>query len=126
MDIVVQHSQLKEMQGGIQTFAEKYGLSARRTNRIQLCCEELIYEMLEHACSGENVVEISLDVTYAEVDNSVAITFSCAGKPYNPLDKDFDEEVGEENLGAMILHNLSKNYSHEYSAGVNKINFSLT
>ena len=125
-EISERHFDLMKMQGGIQTFAEKYGLSARRTNRIQLCCEELIYEMLEHACSGENVVEISLDVTYAEVDNSVAITFSCAGKPYNPLDKDFDEEVGEENLGAMILHNLSKNYSHEYSAGVNKINFSLT
>ena len=125
-EINERHFDLMKMQGGIQTFAEKYGLSARRTNRIQLCCEELIYEMLEHACAGENIVEILLDVTYAEVDNSVAITFTCAGKPYNPLDKDFDAEVDEENLGAKILHNLSQNYSHEYSAGVNKIKFSLT
>ena len=116
---------LPKLQGGIQTFAEKYGLTARRTNRLQLCCEELIYEMLDHAYSGENIVEITLDVTYAESDNSVAITFTCAGNSYNPLDKDFDAEVDEKNLGATILHNLAKNFSHEYSDGVNRIKFSL-
>ncbi len=115
---------LMELQGGIQTFAEKYGLTARQTNRLQLCCEELIYEMLEHVCSGENIVEITLDITYAEIDNSVAIKFTCAGKNYNPLDKNFDE-IDEENLGATILKNLAKNYSHQYDGGINKINFSL-
>ena len=114
---------LPKMQGGILTFAEKYGLTPRRTNRLQLCCEELIYEMLANACEGD-AVKISLDVTYAEVDNSVEVKFTCAGKSYNPLDKTFDE-LDEENLGATILHNLAKNFSHEYRAGVNEINFSL-
>ena len=114
---------LPKMQGGIMTFAEKYGLTARRTNRLQLCCEELIYEMLDNSCEGDDV-KISLDVTYTESDNSVAIKFSCAGKKYNPLDKNFDE-LDEEHLGATILHNLSKNYSHTFAAGVNEIKFSL-
>ena len=114
---------LPKMQGGIQTFAEKYGFNARRTNRLQLCCEELIYEMLDNACAGDDV-KISLDVTYSEVDGVVEIKLTCAGKAYNPLDKNFDE-IDEDNLGAMILHNLSKNYSHEYGDGVNKIGFSL-
>lgn len=113
---------LMEMQGGIQTFAEKYGLSIRRTNRLQLCCEELIYEMLENACAGD--VKISIDVTYSEVDSGIGIKFSCAGKSYNPLDKDFDE-LDEEHLGATILRGLAKNYSHEYSGGVNEIKFTL-
>ncbi len=115
---------LPKMQGGIQTFAEKYGLNARRTNRLQLCCEELIYEMLANSCDGDDV-KISLDVTYAELDNSVAIKFTCAGKSYNPLDKNLGDEIEEENLGAAILQNLSRNYSHTYSGGVNEINFSL-
>ena len=114
---------LMELQGGIQTFAEKYGLAARKTNRLQLCCEELIYDMLSNACEGDNA-KISLDVTYAEVDNSVAIKFSCAGKNYNPLDKNFDEP-DEEHLGATILNNLAKNYSHQYDSGLNKITFRL-
>ena len=115
---------LMELQGGIMLFGEKYGLSVRQTNRLQLCCEELIYEMIENACEGENILHITLDITYAELDNSVEIKFTCAGKSYNPLDKDFDE-IEEENLGAMILRNLSQNYSHEYSDGVNKIQFAL-
>lgn len=114
---------LMELQGGIQTFAEKYGLSSRRTNRLQLCCEELIYEMLEHACEGD-AVKISLDVTYSELKDEVAIKFSCAGKSYNPLEKDFDE-LDEENLGATILHNLAKNFTHEHDGKVNRISFTL-
>ena len=123
-EIFERNFDLMEMQGGIMMFAEKYGLNARKTNRLQLCCEELIYEMLENSCKGENIVNITLDVTYAEIDNSLEIKFSCAGKSYNPLDKDFDE-LDEENLGAMILHNLAKNYSYNYSNGVNQIQFSL-
>lgn len=116
---------LMKMQGGIQMFAEKYGLTPRRTNRLQLCCEELIYEMIANACEGD-AVKISLDVTYSEVDSGIEIKFTCAGKKYNPLNKNFDSELNEENLGATILRNLAKNYSHEYSAGTNQINFRLT
>ena len=123
-EIFERHFDLMELQGGIMMFAEKYGLNARRTNRLQLCCEELIYEMLANSREGENIVHITLDVTYAEVDNSVEIKFTCAGKSYNPLDKDFDE-LDEENLSATILHNLAKNYSHDYLNGVNQIKFSL-
>ena len=122
-EILSRDFDLMELQGGIQTFAEKYGLSLRRTNRLQLCCEELIYEMLANSCEGD-AVDISLDVTYSEADNSVAIKFSCAGRQHNPLDKDFDE-LDEENLGATILRGLAKNYSHEYDGGVTRINFNL-
>ena len=121
-EITERHFDLMEMQGGIQNFAEKYGLSARRTNRLQLCCEELIYEMLENACAGE--IKISLDVTYSEVDNNIDMKFTCAGENYNPLDKKFDE-FDEENLSATILKGLAQNYSHEYKNGVNRINFLL-
>lgn len=113
---------LPKLQGGIQTFAEKYGLSTRRTNRLQLCCEELIYEMLNNACADD--VKISLDVTYSETDGDVTISLVCAGTAYNPLDKTF-EDFDEDNLGATILHNLAKNFTHEYSDGVNRISFSL-
>ena len=79
--------------------------------------------MLANACEGDNV-KISLDVTYSEAGNEVEIKFTCAGKLYNPLDKNF-EDFDEANLGATILHNLAQNFSHEYSNGVNLIRFSL-
>ena len=116
---------LPKMQGGIQTFAEKYGLSSRRRNRLQLCCEELIYEMIANSCA-EDKVKISLDVTYSEIDNGIELKFSCAGKKYNPLAEDLSEEFDEENLSAKILKGLAKNFSYEYKDGVNKIIFKLS
>lgn len=115
---------LMKMQGGIQTFAEKYGVSVRRTNRLQLCCEELIYAMLDNACAGENMVDVTIDVTYSEIDDAIEIKFTCAGKNHNPLEKNF-ADFDEENLGAAILHNLAQNYSHTYEDGVNVIIFKL-
>ena len=123
-EISARQFDLMEMQGGILTFAEKYGLSARRTNRLQLGCEELIYEMLANACEGD-AVKISVDITYSEIDNSVEIKFTCAGKNHNPLDKNF-EDLDEDNLSATILQNLAKNFSHEYSDGINHIKFNLS
>ena len=116
---------LPKMQGGIQAFAEKYGLSSRKTNRLQLCCEELIYEMLNHACAGD-AVKIGLDVTYSELDGGIAINCTCAGTLYNPLDKDFADEPDEDDLGATIINNLAKDFTHEYSGGVNRIRFKLS
>ena len=123
-EITERNFDLPKMQGGIQLFAEKYGFTARRTNRLQLCCEELIYEMLANSCEGDDI-KILLDVTYTELDNTVEIKFSCKGKSYNPLDKNLDE-LDEDNLGAAILHNLSKNYSHKYIDGTNQIEFTMT
>ena len=114
---------MPKLQGGIQTFAEKYGLSTRRTNRLQLACEELIYEMLNNACA--DTVKISLDVTYSEAADEISIKFSCAGNNYNPLAKNFSNELDEENLGATILQNLAKNFAHDYSGDVNLITFAL-
>lgn len=105
---------LMEMQGGLQMFAEKYGLTTRQTNRLELCCEELIYEMLEKACAER--ISITLDVTYAETDGSIEIELKCAGREYNPL-----ESTDEDNLRAVILQNLTEKYTYKYAEGVNKI-----
>ncbi len=123
-EIIERAFDLMKLQGGIQTFAEKYGMASRRTNRLQLCCEELIYEMLDNSCAGKHAVDITLDVTYSEVDDTIEIKFTCAGKSHNPLEKNF-ADFDEENLGAAILHNLAQNYSHTYKDGVNVITFKL-
>ena len=78
--------------------------------------------MLNNGCADD--VKISVDVTYSEVDSGIGIKFSCAGESYNPLEN-ISDELNEEHLGATILKSMTKNYSYEYSSGVNKINFTL-
>ena len=102
-DITERHFDLMQMQGGIQTFGEKYGLESKKIYRLQICCEELIYEMLTHAYPGEDeTVEMHLDIAYAEVDQAVKIDLSCGGEAYDP----FEQE--DDGLGVTILKRMAK------------------
>lgn len=113
---------LLEMQGKIRIFAEKYGLGARLAYRLELCSEELIYEMI-NACydDGDNV-NIDISISYSEADGSTVIDISCEGYEFNPFELDDDDDV---HLGVMMLKNTAGNITYEYSDGVNRINIVL-
>lgn len=101
-DVTGKQFDLMALQGGIQTFGEKYGLDARRTYRLQICCEELIYEILNHCFPGNNGVDMKLNVAYAEADRTVEIELTWVGEVYNP----FEQE--EDGLGITILKKMAK------------------
>lgn len=116
---------LPEMQSHIEIFSEKYGLSRKYLQRVQLSCEEIIFELLNNCYDGEEKIFISVDIIYIEAKKIVEFKISCAGKNYNPLKEKNSEVELEDNLGRMILENLTQNFSHVYEEGMNKINFRL-
>ena len=101
-DITSRQFDLMALQGGIQAFGEKYGLTLREINRLQICCEELIYEMLAHCYPTGDEVDLKLSVSHAESDGSTRIDLSCGGAAYNP----FEQE--EDGLGVTILKKMAK------------------
>ena len=50
-----------ELHGNITTFGERYGLGSKAAYRLQLCAEELIYEMFKCA---EDVIDTELGIEY--------------------------------------------------------------
>ena len=110
---------LMQMHGGIQNFGEKYGLDQKHTYRLQLCCEELIYEMLDHCYPGCDKADLKLSVSYAESDRSMQIDLDCGGAAYNPF------EQKEDGLGVTILKNMSKQLEYHYTDNRNQINITL-
>ena len=111
---------LMQLQGGIQAFGEKYGLDNRRISRLQICCEELIMELLEHAYSpGNETVYLHLDVSYAEADRTTRITLSSAGEAYNPFDQP------DDGLGVTILKKMAGQNEYAFENGMNRITISL-
>jgi len=93
---------LMALQGGIQNFGEKYGLDQKRTYRLQICCEELIYELLAHCYPTGNDVNLKLSVSHAESDGSTQIDLSCGGAAYDPFNQ------AEDGLGVTILKKMAK------------------
>ncbi|MBQ6720693.1 MAG: ATP-binding cassette domain-containing protein [Clostridia bacterium] len=107
------------LQGGIQTFGEKYGLDSKRINRLQICCEELIYELLAHCCPNRDEVEMKMDISYAEADRTTQIRLTCSGEKYDPFAQT------EDSLGVTILRNMSRQLDYHFINGRNQLNITL-
>ena len=122
-EIYEKHFDLPEMQNKILLFAEKYGLKNKYIYRLQLCTEEIIYEMLQGAYNDGDKISIVIDIIYSEAGGNSEFKITCAGKNYNPFEN--ADESFEDELGVMILKNLTREISHTYKDGVNFINFKL-
>ena len=118
-DITDRQFDLMAFQGGIQNFGEKYGLDEKRTYRLQICCEELIYDLLDHCYPSENRVDIKLSVSHAESDSATQISLSCGGKPHNPFDQP------EDGLGVTILKKMSRQLEYRREGELNQISIRL-
>ncbi|MEG1772756.1 MAG: amino acid ABC transporter ATP-binding protein [Clostridia bacterium] len=110
---------LMQLHGGIRNFAERYGLESKYANRLQLCTEELVYELL-NGCGAE--VDLNVEITYGELTKSVTLSCDCAGESFNPFDTAGDEEI---HLGLTILKNVSKNIECQYENGRNLVKIKL-
>ena len=114
---------LLEMQGKIHDFTEKYGLSSSLAYRLELCCEELIYEMISGCSADGRNVNINVGISYSEADGSTVIDLSCAGREFNPFVLPEDDDV---HLGVTMLKKISQGrITHNYSEGVNTIGIIL-
>ena len=114
---------LLEMQGKIRAFTEKYGLSSSLAYRLELCCEELIYEIISGCYSDGVNVDIDLGISYSEADGSTVMEFSYKGKEFNPFALPDDDDI---HLGVIMLKKIAQGrIKHEYSEGINRISIIL-
>ena len=118
-DITERHFDLMQLHGGIQTFGEKYGLNQKRTYRLQLCCEELIYEFMEHCYPNREDVDLKLSVSHAESDGTTQIAIDCGGAAYDPFDQ------AEDSLNVTILKKMSKELDYRCEDDRNQLNITL-
>lgn len=107
-DIEGRDFDLMKMQGGIRIFGQKYGIDAKRIGRLQLCCEELVYEMMAHCFEAEDPIWMKLDISYAEEGEQTEIELVCEGKEYDPFRQEEDE------LGVTILKKVASRLEYSY------------
>ncbi len=110
---------LMAFQGGIQNFGEKYGIDQKHIYRLQICSEELIYEMLDH-CFGQNDnIDIQVDVAYSEAERTTEITITSGGREYDPFIKD------DDGLGITIIKKMAKEKSCKRVGNLTRIEVKL-
>ncbi|MBP1764514.1 MAG: putative amino acid transporter ATP-binding protein [Firmicutes bacterium] len=117
---------LMRLHGGIRMFAERYNLAEKYANRLQLCTEELIYEMLD-GCDKDQAIDLNLEIEYAEGSKTVILRCDCAGAPFDPFMAEHgDTEDGDmAHLGLKILKNVAQSINYCYEEGRNVIQIKL-
>ena len=108
---------LPAMQGRVQNFAERYGLPWKFILRLQLCCEEIIFEMLDNCYADGDEISAAIDIVYVEAAKVVELSFECGGRAYNPFESD--------SLSVKILRGSAKNFRHAFDDGRNKISMEV-
>ncbi len=112
---------LLAMQGGIRNFAEKYGLGQKLAYRLELSCEELVYELIKGCYAENEQVCIDVEISYSEADGSTSINFTSGGREFNP----FTHEDDDVHLGVAMLNSTASSINHTYSDGINRISVTL-
>ena len=116
---------LMAMQGGIHNFTEKYGIDSRLAYRLELCCEELVYEILAGCYGDDENVNIDISISYSEADSSILINLTSVGRKFNPFDAVYDED-DDTHLGITILKRVAKGeISYNFANELNKIEITL-
>ena len=123
-EISARNFDLLEMQGKIIIFADKYGLGEKSSHRLQLCCEEIIFEMMNGCFGADEKIFMSLEIIYVGTEKSLELSLTCGGKNYNPFDKKIS--AAEDDLSLKILKGCAKNFEHSFVDGVNKIRMEIT
>jgi len=118
-EITARDFDLMAFQGGLQIFGEKYGMRTQSIHRLQICCEELIYEMLNGCYSENDNIDMDISVTYAEMDKAVQILILCGGKAYNPF------QQPDDGLGVTILKRMAQKLDYRLESGRNHIEITM-
>lgn len=108
-----------EMRGGIQSFADRYGLDNKIAYRLQLCTEEIVNDLLAVKTGG--VIELDITVEYSEADKSTMLLCVDKGPFYNP----FDKSAMEDDLGVTIIKHTACRFRHDYADGRNMVTIEI-
>lgn len=112
---------LMRLQGNIRSFAHRYGLDDKKAYRLQLCTEELIYEMLDYG-QPDTGVDMQIQISFDERDKCTVIGLRSRGGRYNPFEVEAEEEV---HLGVTILKNTAKRLDYRFDGENNYLDIEL-
>ena len=119
-EISLRNFDLPHMQGKISIFAQKYGLGEKYSQRLQLCCEEIIFMMIDGCYDVDEKIFIVIEIVYGETEKISELTLTCGGKSFNPFAEKIDA-ADEDNLSLMILKGCAENFTYSFADGLNKI-----
>jgi Na+-driven multidrug efflux pump/anti-sigma regulatory factor (Ser/Thr protein kinase) len=104
----------------VSRFLEHCGLSAAQIMAVNICCEELMLNIVCHQSHKNNPY---MDLYIAVGGKKICIILKDAGRPFNPVLPTSRNtlESFDEKLGLALVNNVCTTLSHKYMYGQNVV-----
>ena len=106
--------------GQVSGFLEQCGLNGAQVMAVNICCEELMLNIVCHQSHKNNPF---MDLYIAVGSKKVCMSLKDAGRPFNPvLPANYNTpEAFNEKLGLTLVNNVCTTLQHHYMYGQNVV-----
>ena len=104
--------------GQIDSFLQDCDIPKPTTNKILLCCEELLYNIVRYAVK-KHPDRHFIDIHIRKTEPMVSVLLKDDGRPFNPILKDTPE--GVEHLGLKLVNGTTQNITYKYMYDQNMV-----
>ena len=104
--------------GQIDSFLQDCDIPKPTTNKILLCCEELLYNIVRYAVK-KHPDRHFIDIHIRKTEPMVCVLLKDDGRPFNPILKDTPE--GVEHLGLKLVNGTTQNITYKYMYDQNMV-----
>lgn len=104
----------KELLSSVETFLEQNGVDSSAGNRVKLCIEELVRNVIRHGYSDSKKHYIDIRIHLREKQTNICITDD--GIPFNPIRYD-----KQEGLGLLIVKGICQDLEYKYLFNQNRV-----
>ncbi|TQS83366.1 hypothetical protein A3206_06930 [Candidatus Methanomassiliicoccus intestinalis] len=106
-------SDMKSMMDELHSYLVSSGLSASVMNRIELCCEELTLNVIEHGLNESK--NHYLDINIKEAEDNIVITIKDDGPVFDPIKYDGDGK------GLLLVKGICSSISYSRAMDQNLV-----
>lgn len=98
----------------IEHLCQERGMDARTLYRLMSCLEELLLRIMENGSAASGIK------IHVRICETIILSVTCCGPPYNPLHMDSREQM-EELMGLKMIRQMSLRASYRRVGGENQI-----
>ena len=105
---------------GIKSFLKESGVSESTVFNVRLCCEELLYNIIEYAVEKypeKHFADIHIRITGPQV----SVLLKDDGRPFNPVFKKSGQDIDYEHLGLLLVNGQSSSINYKYMYDQNMV-----
>ena len=107
----------------ISLFTEISELDSMTTNKVMLCCEELMYNLVQFGTDMNK--DRTFDIRLSDLEDRFEVRIKDAGKPFDPVIR-FDKTAAQAytdgesmQLGLQIVNKMCDEIAHKFMFGLN-------